>query len=390
MRSKGTKEPLTLLIIPHSQRPPISVHLPSWTLTGLLLLAASFLVVVATFGLRYNSLSREVARLQEAEHQALARNEVLQTTILAQHDEVGRIQDDFNGQVADLQRDYEADVAVLESDYDQLEGQVAAFQSDLTARVEQFLTELQQIRRLTDEVRDLVGLEEIPLPPPEAEADLTGGMGTGSARMSLLVEDPAPDALSLGDVVNAETNPTVRQLDAMLDVLPTWYGELQHLQDQVNARVSLVDPERRTSPNQLEQQLALWDAAPKGWPLSGRITSTFGYRIFRGRRDFHTGLDVAAWYRTPVHVTASGTVVAAGWQSGYGWTVEVAHQRGYTTVYGHLSRYLVEVGDKVTKGQQIGLSGSSGNSTGPHVHYEIRLNGVPVDPWRYATSRDSK
>jgi murein DD-endopeptidase MepM/ murein hydrolase activator NlpD len=71
--------------------------------------------------------------------------------------------------------------------------------------------------------------------------------------------------------------------------------------------------------------------------------------------------------------------------SGYGWAVEIQHAEGWSTIYGHLSRYLVDVGDRVKRGQIIGLSGNSGNSTGPHVHYEIRLNGVPVDPWRYAT-----
>jgi murein DD-endopeptidase MepM/ murein hydrolase activator NlpD len=390
VRSKSTKEPLTLLIIPHSQRRPISVRLPSWTLTGLLLLAASLLAVATTFGLRYNALTHEVARLREEGQQAQVRRHTLQATILAQHDEIGSMEDEFGSQIADLQNDYETQVAVVQSDYDQLEEQVGSFQSDLTAQVEQFITELQQIRRLTDEVRDLVGLEEAALPSPEAKLDLAGGMGTGSARMSLVLDEPTREELSLSKLVDTTSNPTVHQLDAMLGVLPSWYGELQHLHDQVTARVSLVDPERRKSPDELEQQLALWDAAPKGWPLSGRITSTFGYRIFRGRRNFHTGLDVAAWYRTPVHATAPGTVIAAGWESGFGWTVEVAHTKGYSTLYGHLSRYLVDVGDQVAKGQQIGLSGSSGNSTGPHLHYEVRLNGVPVDPWRYATAQNSK
>ncbi|MFN8473189.1 MAG: M23 family metallopeptidase [Anaerolineae bacterium] len=123
--------------------------------------------------------------------------------------------------------------------------------------------------------------------------------------------------------------------------------------------------------------------APHQWPLKGEITSPFGYRIFRGAPDFHTGTDIEAEMQTEVHVTQSGTVVFAGWQTGYGWCIEVGHGQGYSTLYGHLSRISVDVGDKVTAGDVIGLSGSSGNSTGPHLHYEIRLNGKAIDPSAY-------
>ncbi|MFN8498359.1 MAG: peptidoglycan DD-metalloendopeptidase family protein [Anaerolineae bacterium] len=123
--------------------------------------------------------------------------------------------------------------------------------------------------------------------------------------------------------------------------------------------------------------------APSRWPLQGEITSAFGYRVFRGAPDFHTGMDIEAALQTDVHVTQGGTVVFAGWQTGYGWCIEVGHGQGYSTLYGHLSRIAVDVGDKVAAGDVIGLSGSSGNSTGPHLHYEIRLNGKAVDPSAY-------
>lgn len=380
MPHKRPKEPLTLLIVPHSQRRPISVQLPSWTLTGLLFVAMAICAVVAIFAARYYALSQEVARLQEAERLAQSQQQVLQEAILSQH-----------STVKSMEADFDAQVAAIQGDYDELYREVGVFQSQLATQVDQFKTELQQIHRLSEEVRNVVGLDDADLSLSEAVPDESvGGRGAGRLQASVLEADTPRVELKIDDVLDSESNPTVQQFQDMYSMLPAWYSEFQHLRDQVNARISLVDPEKRKSPEELERQLALWDAAPKGWPVGGRISSTFGYRVFRGRRDFHTGIDVAVWYKTPVHATADGTVIAAGWESGYGWTVEVKHEHGYSTVYGHLSRYLVDVGDVVKKGQSIGLSGSSGNSTGPHVHYEIRQNGVPIDPWRYTTANDGK
>lgn len=123
---------------------------------------------------------------------------------------------------------------------------------------------------------------------------------------------------------------------------------------------------------------------PSIWPVRGIITSTFGWRGgFWGSLAYHTGLDVAVPIGTPVAATAQGTVVFSGVRSGYGYTVEIAHAGGLMSVYGHLSRLIARPGQQVFQGQIVALSGNSGVSTGPHVHYELRLKGVPVDPWRY-------
>ena len=123
--------------------------------------------------------------------------------------------------------------------------------------------------------------------------------------------------------------------------------------------------------------------APGAWPLRGETTSPFGYRTFRGELDWHTGLDLAVDLGTPVHATQAGVVVYAGWQAGYGWCVEVGHGGGYSTLYAHLSQIKVDVGDGVAANDVLALSGSSGNSTGPHLHYEVRLNGKAVNPSPY-------
>ncbi len=127
---------------------------------------------------------------------------------------------------------------------------------------------------------------------------------------------------------------------------------------------------------------------PSIWPVLGRITDGFGERLdpFSGEGAFHTGVDVGADYGAPVHVTADGMVLDAGQHSGYGRVVIVDHGFGITTWYAHLSSYAVVPGTRVKRGEVIGYTGISGRSTGPHVHYEVRMNNAPVNPWRYMKS----
>ncbi len=121
------------------------------------------------------------------------------------------------------------------------------------------------------------------------------------------------------------------------------------------------------------------------WPLSGTITSPFGWRSnpFGGAPDFHPGLDIAAPTGTTIVAAASGTIMLAQWYGGYGNYILIDHGGGYSTGYGHLSAIYVSVGQHVKQGQAIGAVGSTGQSTGPHCHFEIRINGKPVDPAPY-------
>ncbi len=124
---------------------------------------------------------------------------------------------------------------------------------------------------------------------------------------------------------------------------------------------------------------------PLGFPVFGRITSKFGYRRdpFNGKIDFHRGVDIRAPYGTPVRSTASGKVIYAGWLGPYGKAVVIKHKYGYQTLYGHLSKIKVRAGQRVKEGQIIGYVGSTGRSTGPHLHYEIRRYGKLLNPKKY-------
>jgi murein DD-endopeptidase MepM/ murein hydrolase activator NlpD len=145
-----------------------------------------------------------------------------------------------------------------------------------------------------------------------------------------------------------------------------------------------IEPEKRSNFADLEEQLRLLAAAPALWPTeTHRISSRFGYRTLLGKLEFHKGIDIPVWYGTQVRATKDGLVVNAGWQPGYGWTIELQHEMGFATTYGHNSQLLVSEGDEVAAGQVIAISGNSGRSTGPHLHYEMRLNDTPVDPLKY-------
>ncbi len=135
----------------------------------------------------------------------------------------------------------------------------------------------------------------------------------------------------------------------------------------------------------LEEQRLMMLSTPTIWPVYGWVSSQYGFRSspFTGKRTFHEGLDIAARYGLPVYSTAKGVVVFAGERAGYGKLVTVDHGYGYMTRYAHNSSLTVKAGDKVSKGDVIAKVGSTGQSTGPHVHYEVLVNGIPVNPIKF-------
>ena len=144
--------------------------------------------------------------------------------------------------------------------------------------------------------------------------------------------------------------------------------------------------QRKQSLEELHQQIAVKQAelavTPSIWPTSGDISSPYGLR-WNGT-DFHPGIDIANDMGTPIVATADGRVTAAGWNSGgYGNMVDIDHGNGIMTRYGHAAQVVVSIGQQVKRGQVIAYMGSTGFSTGPHVHYEIRINGQAVNPARY-------
>jgi murein DD-endopeptidase MepM/ murein hydrolase activator NlpD len=121
------------------------------------------------------------------------------------------------------------------------------------------------------------------------------------------------------------------------------------------------------------------------WPVNGPVTSGFGWRIhpILGYKKFHTGIDIGVGYGVPIRAADGGTVIYATWMGGYGNVIIVDHGNGLSTLYAHQSSLAVGTGARVSRGQSIGYVGSTGFSTGPHLHFEVRVNGNPVDPMGY-------
>jgi murein DD-endopeptidase MepM/ murein hydrolase activator NlpD len=135
----------------------------------------------------------------------------------------------------------------------------------------------------------------------------------------------------------------------------------------------------------MKDRRSLWASTPSVWPVRGWLTSGFGERVspFTGNLMMHNGIDVATRRDTPVAAPANGVVSYEGYDNGLGRMVKINHGYGMQTLYGHLAKSNVRVGQRIKRGDVIGFVGNTGLSTGPHLHYEVYINGLPVNPLRY-------
>ena len=214
--------------------------------------------------------------------------------------------------------------------------------------------EVDAIQRTEDGLRALVGA-----PPAEADSAVQEGDAapapTGGAPHALTT-DEVSEALTMLEERTAVRRTSIGQLAVMMQ------------KDVPGASSFLGDDTPVTTPT--------------GWPTDGFISSGYGLR-WNGA-EFHQGIDIAAEMGTPIVATADGVVTIAGWNAGgYGNMVDIDHGSGVSTRYGHASAVVVTAGQRVRRGQIIAYVGSTGHSTGPHLHYEVRLSGQPVNPSSY-------
>lgn len=161
--------------------------------------------------------------------------------------------------------------------------------------------------------------------------------------------------------------------------------DMESLKDQIKLTMESVGEIK----DYLSQQRDLYVSTPKGWPVVGRISSSYGYREHpkTGARDFHSGMDIAADPGFSVRATADGIVSFAGWSGGSGNLVALEHGFGFSTFYAHNKLVVVKVGQKIKRGDIISYVGSTGNSTGPHLHYEVWKEGKPLNPLDFIEGR---
>lgn len=163
------------------------------------------------------------------------------------------------------------------------------------------------------------------------------------------------------------------------------YDRLPGSPESLSLQGDLIQQQLEEVERSLDRQVQSFSSTPSIAPVSGLMTDGYGRRRdpFTGRRAFHKGLDISARRGTPVQAPADGVVVFTGRNGGLGKTVRIAHGFGFTTVYGHLDTIAVKPGDEIRRGAELGALGNSGRSTGPHLHYEVHVDGKAVDPLYY-------
>ncbi len=241
------------------------------------------------------------------------------------------------------------------------EDDVRALQATTTAQSE-------KLRAIDSEAQSLAGkLRDI----QRQDAEIRRLLGVGAA--------PAARARPTHAVAPAIRVPNMAQVQARLNRLV--HASEQRLSDSgtLDRLAHRVLNLRRLAGLARERMIA---ALPSLNPVGGSISAGFGWRV-NPWPEFHRGLDLAADYGTPVHAAADGVVRSAGWEGGFGIKVDVDHQNGYHTWYAHLSRVAVAPGQRVRKGETIAYVGATGEATGPHLHYQVMLGGVAIDPAPY-------
>jgi peptidoglycan DL-endopeptidase CwlO len=236
-----------------------------------------------------------------------------------------------------------------------------------------FLTRAYYLQRIVN--ADTVLIDQINEAKKSIEADKAQ-----QARRVAEIDSRMSQLVGERDAVQSATREKERQVGAIEN-------------DKVAMERALAEMEAEE--HRIEDQILRLQSTPAGLkraakvfhgtfmlPVSGRCTCRFGYRIHpvTHKPGFHTGMDIGVPAGTPVHAAADGTVVKAGYNSAYGYMVVIEHDGGYSTLYGHNSRMLVSVGDNVKQGEVIAKSGSTGLSTGPHVHYQLMKMGKPINP----------
>lgn len=234
---------------------------------------------------------------------------------------------------------------------------------DLAQKADEFKVKLEEIRKL-DHVIELMSQPETVNGTSKKTASISSTKPVHGTNVDVGGSDVP--------VNSAEVSTLVSQTKQGLFSL---VGDINALHD------NLTESEAK-----IKEAEHLRSITPTIWPVASRsITSGFGIRIdpFTFRPSMHTGYDIDGEYNDPVYVTAAGKVIAVGYDGEHGNYIIVDHSRGIETEYMHLNKILVKRGESVTKGQQIGLVGSTGRSTGSHLHYEVHKNGIQIDPKPY-------
>ena len=252
--------------------------------------------------------------------------------------------------------------------------------SKMRLKMEKLNTRLDQIEDFSHKVKVMAGLEQV------TPAHLATGPLPSSSfpDVSSLVGKNKNHSYSRGPS-SFSSLPKTSNTNLSAALSPTALDSIAVYMDRLERRSVLVQRDVNLMMEQLYEKKDIMSSTPSILPAKGWISSYFGYRRypFTGEVSLHEGIDIAALPETPVYSPADGVVVFAGYKQGYGKVIVIDHGYELSTLYGHLSDIMVIRWAKVKRGQVIGSIGNTGNSSGPHLHYEVRISNVPVDPTKY-------
>jgi murein DD-endopeptidase MepM/ murein hydrolase activator NlpD len=238
-----------------------------------------------------------------------------------------------------------------------------------------FFDRLQLISLIAKSDKDLVSSLESAKKDVEFKKNITDAQKRDTDNKANL----KAKTISQISISRANVEGDLQQYKSTLDELQRQEDELSKQSEEINQEIKKI-----MSKNKYSGGIMRWPS-----PSCTIITSPYGMRFhpILKKNELHTGIDIGARMGASTIAAASGIVIVAGWKTGYGNTIIIDHGGGVATLYGHSSRLLVSVGDRVKAGQTIAKVGSTGWSTGPHLHFEVRINGSPVNPLKYVTSR---
>ncbi len=261
--------------------------------------------------------------------------------------------------------------------------QIAAFSDAVEALKRRTLS----MKEMNQRMRVMLGIEV-----DQPEGDLLNGQGGEETPIEYGIFTDQTPTLTRPQPPRVEEEPPSEPLMQLAPGEPITSSAARVLERHVKkeivwleGQIGVQEDATRLLLAEAEKKSAQWKATPSIWPVKGWVTSGFGPRVspFTGRPALHDGLDIGAAPETPVRAPANGRVTAIGYDSKLGNIVRLDHGYGLQTLYGHMAKYLVKSGQRVKRGDVIGLVGTSGLSTGPHLHYMVKVKGRPVNPRKY-------
>lgn len=337
---------------------------------------------------KLNSIAKEEKKVQQKISQKKDEKQDLLAAQKKNTKEYQQLQEKLN-YLAEQQKLLEADLALSETKYSQQQEllkkrlKVMYENSSLSylytllqsQSLVDFLDRLQLISVIAKsdkELVDFLALAKKDVEFKKAAAD--------SAKREVALKASAKEvAINKITVSRADVENELKKYQSTLEELQRQEDALAKESAEINAQIKKIMSTKKYSGGIMK------------WPVPSctLITSSYGSRIhpILKKRQLHTGIDIGARRGASIIAAAKGTVIVSGWKTGYGYTVIIDHGGGIATLYGHASKLLVRVGDNVASGETIAKVGSTGWSTGPHLHFEIRKNGEPVNPLKYVTSK---